>query len=138
MSMSILTRFQRLLRPAKKQGLEPRQQALYDVMRGAREAALPRVPRALRPEFAKRLFGDQVLEAAAPYLLSSFHHVPQWMDAPPDPWRHNAYVATYLRGLLQVNGFDERVRQNQGDPERIAQALAEWVATVAFWLPRNN
>ena len=107
-------------------------------MRGAREAALREVPRPLRSEFTNRILSDRVLEASSGLLLSSFRHVPQWMDAPPDPWRHNTYVATYLRGLLQTNEFAQRVRRLQGDPELIAERLMERVSIVAFWLPRNN
>lgn len=78
------------------------------------------------------------MEAAAGHLLAGFRHAPQLLDAPPDPWRHNEYVATYLRGLLQLNGFDQRVRSRHVDPELIADAMAQRVGAVAFWMRREN
>jgi hypothetical protein len=96
------------------------------------------VPPPLRGEFSRRIFSDAILQASAGYLLTSFPRLPQGTDQPPDPWQHNTYVATYLRGLLQLNDFEQRVRSHHGDPELIAQRMAQQISLVAFWMPRSN
>ncbi len=118
--------------------LSPRRRALFDLLRDARKAGLEHVPRSLRRDYERNVFPDHVLEGATLFLMRGHENVPEWKDAPPDPWRANEYVAGFLRGMLQLHGFDQRVRDEAGDPELIAEAMAGRVAIVAFWMPRQN
>ncbi|MDA1216149.1 MAG: hypothetical protein O2812_04680 [Chloroflexi bacterium] len=124
----------------KPSDLNSRQQALYDVLRNARDAAVKEVPPPLRKDFVRHIYTDRVLEASAMHLLNAFRgnrrNSPD--EEEPDPWLHNDYVANYLRGMLQLQGFDEQVRRFNGDPNLIAETMAERVSMVAFWTPRNN
>ena len=117
--------------------LGPRQRMLYDLLRDARKSANAVVPPPLRREFTELVFSDQVLAVSAIHLLSGFRP-PQPSGDEPDLWLHNEYVANYLRGVFLLGGFDERLRLYYGDPEEIAQVMAERVANVAFWAPRQN
>lgn len=118
--------------------LNAQERALYDVLRSARDAAMPEVPPAVRQEFRRTVMADRILAGSTFFLMRGFRRVPELMDAPPDPWRHNQYVATYLRGLLQLNGFDERLRAEHGDAVIIAELMAQKVGAVAFWARRDN
>ncbi len=118
--------------------MNPRRQALFDLLRDARKAGLKHVPRRLQRDYEHQVFADHILEGASLFLMRGHENVPEWKDAPPDPWRANQYVAGFLRGMLQLNGFDQRVRDEYGDPELIADAMAERVSIVAFWMPRQN
>jgi hypothetical protein len=124
----------------KPSGLNSRQQALYDVLRNARDAAVKEVPPPLRKDFVRHVYADRVLEASAMHLLNAFRGNRRTSpdEEEPDPWLHNEYVASYLRGMLQLQGFDEQVRRFNGDSNLIAETMAERVSMVAFWTPRNN
>jgi len=115
---------------------DPREHQLYDLLRSARDAALPDVPPRLRRNFTNSVISDRILAASTHFLMRG--SPPGRGDVPPDPWRQNAYVAQYLRGLMALHGFDQRVRANQGDPDMIATTMAGRVMGVAFWERRNN
>ena len=122
----------------KEQGLSPRRQMLLDLLRDARAAGLAHVPPKLRQEFQRKVLPDNVLEGSTLFLMRGHENVPEWKDSPPDPWRANQYVAGFLRGMLALHGFDERVREHHGDPDLIAEAMAERVSIIAFWEQRQN
>tara|TARA_B100001750_G_C15005665_1_gene349651 strand:- start:48 stop:461 length:414 start_codon:yes stop_codon:yes gene_type:complete len=120
-------------------GLSARQKALYDLLRNSRDVAARQVPVQLRKEFLKKMYSDQILEASTLHLISTFEAKRIYRyNREPDPWMHNEYVANYLRGLLQIGDFDQRIRNFNGNPELIAETMANGVSSVAFWMPRNN
>lgn len=120
-------------------GLSARQKALYDLLRNSRDVAVRQVPAQLRKEFLKKMYSDRILEASTLHLISTFEAKRSYRyGEEPDPWLHNEYVANYLRGLLQLGDFDQRVRNFNGNPELIAETMANGVSSVAFWMPRNN
>ena len=121
-----------------EQELSPRRQQLLELLLDARQAGLAHVPPKLRRDFQRKVFPNNVLEGSTLFLLRGHENVPEWKNAPPDPWRANEYVAGFLRGMLQLHGFDERVRDHNGDPNLIAEAMAARVAIVAFWEQRQN